>query len=578
LRLIKKHTMHTDQQEKEEEVEDCPICNESLPKLASKLVRMTCCGKGMHIKCRNDMNASCMTDTQKNTCIMCRTNKPAAGSAGDEEEIERLRRWVEKGKAWAQSMLGKKYYDGEGVDQSYQQARELFELSATQGNVEAQFSLGVMYDEGQGVDQSYERAAEYYEAAARQGMVGAQYNLGALYANGQGVEQSFETAREWWMKSAEQGQESAIKVLQALDEHEGRTTPSFTPPKRCSTCDAPKTPTHKLKNCKCKGTQYCNSTCQKSHWKSHKKEHGRLCKEMKLKNTEGEMKDEVVVEEEEGETKETMTADSPQQEEEEDVCPVCIEVLQKDTHKFLRNLCCGKGIHKWCSEGIQVSSLSHEQKNTCPLCRTKYPESDKDEIKQLCPWVEKGKAWAQCMLGQKYRDGEGVEQSYQRAAELYELAARQGHASAQYALGVLYQHGQGVDQSYERAKEYYEAAARQGVVNAQYNLGALYANGHGVEQSFETARAWWMRAAEQGEQSAIEELQILDKHEGRTTPSFIPKPIECASCYRPHDPSEHKLRPCNRCHRVYYCGRECQVKHWKTEFQGHKQRCNKKAK
>ena len=33
------------------------------------------------------------------------------------------------------------------------------------------------------------------------------------------------------------------------------------------------------------------------------------------------------------------------------------------------------------------------------------------------------------------------------------------------------------------------------------------------------------------------------------------------SCYmyRPHDPSEHKLRPCNGCHHIYYCGKECQV-------------------
>ena len=112
------------------------------------------------------------------------------------------------------------------------------------------------------------------------------------------------------MKSAEQGDENAIKGLQELDKMEGRTTSSFTPPKRCSTCDTPKTSTHKLRNCKCKGAQYCNAKCQKSHWKSHQKEHRRLCKEMKLKNTEGEMKDEVVVEEEEeeAEKKETTTA------------------------------------------------------------------------------------------------------------------------------------------------------------------------------------------------------------------------------------------------------------------------------
>jgi len=381
------------------------------------------------------------------------------------------------------------------------------------------------------------------------------------------------------VKAAEQGDENAIKGLQGLDKAKGRTTPSFTPPKRCSTCDAPKTSTHKLRNCKCKSAQYCNAECQKSHWKSHQKEHRRLCKELKLKNTEGEMKNEVVAveeEEEEGETKETMTADSPQQQEEEDMCPVCIEAVQKDSSKFLRMICCGKGMHKWCYEGIKVSSLSDEQKSSCPLCRTKYPCSNEEEVEQLHPWVEKGKAWARFVLGCKYENGKGgVEQSYQRAAELYELSATQGWASAQYNLGIMYEEGQGVDQNNERAVEYYEAAARQGKASAQYNLGGLYCNGQGVEQSNETAREWWMKAAEQGVENAIKNLQWLDEIEGRTTPSFTPTPFECATCYRPHDPSEHKLRPCKRCHRVYYCGKECQVKHWKLEINGHKQMCNK---
>ena len=40
-------------------------------------------------------------------------------------------------------------------------------------------------------------------------------------------------------------------------------------------------------------------------------------------------------------------------------------------------------------------------------------------------------------------------------------------------------------------------------------------------------------------------LQQLDQIEGRTTPSFISYThlFECATCYRPHDPSEHKLKP-----------------------------------
>ena len=167
------------------------------------------------------------------------------------------------------------------------------------------------------------------------------------------------------------------------------------------------------------------------------------------------------------------------------------------------------------------------------------------------------------------------EQSYQRAAELYELSASQGWANAQFNLGNMYRKGQGVDQNYERAAEYYEAATRQGYAEAQNSLGTLYANGRGVERSIETAREWWMKSAEQGVEPAIKGLQQLDEIEGRTTPSFTPTPFECATCYRPHDLSEHKLRPCKRCHRVYYCGKECQVEHWKAETNGHKKRCNK---
>jgi len=570
--------MQTNQQEEEED--DCPICNESLPTLSSKVARMTCCGKGTHEKCRNDMLKSSMSDTQKNQCIMCRTKHTAAGS---KEEIDQLRRWVEKGKAWAQSLLGDRYHQGRGVDQSYQQAKELYDLAASQGDAHAQFRLGIQYNNGQGVDQSYEKAAEYYEAAAKQGDADAQSNLGVLYANGQGVEQSFATARAWWMKSAEQGEEDAIKNLQTLDKEEGRTTPSFTPPKRCFTCDTPETPTHKLNDCPCFGAQYCNAKCQTSNWKSHKKEHRRLSKELKLKSTEGEMKDEVVEEEQEGEKKETASVDSQEQEqkkkkEEEDVCPVCIEALQKDVTKFSRMTCCGKGMHIWCLKGIEASSLSREQRNTCPLCRTKRPRSDEEYVEQIRLWVEKGKAWAQSMLGEKYCTGNDVDQSYQRAKELLELAASQANVMAQSNLGVMYANGLGVDQSYARAAEYYEPAAKQGLASAQYKLGLLYYKGQGVEQSNETAREWWMKAAEQGSEQAIKALQMFDKDEGRTTPSFIPKPFECATCYRRHDPLEHKLRPCKGCHQVFYCGKECQGIHWKAKLNGHKQKCASTAK
>ena len=61
-----------------------------------------------------------------------------------------------------------------------------------------------------------------------------------------------------------------------------------------------------------------------------------------------------------------------------------------------------------------------------------------------------------------YEEGRGCEQNYERAAEWFEKAARQGHAGAMLNLGNLYRDGQGVPQSYERAAELYKQSAAQG--------------------------------------------------------------------------------------------------------------------
>ena len=47
-----------------------------------------------------------------------------------------------------------------------------------------------------------------------------------------------------------------------------------------------------LRNCKCKGAQYCNNTCYRAHWKEHKAEHNRLVKLVKLLPSKCETKEE----------------------------------------------------------------------------------------------------------------------------------------------------------------------------------------------------------------------------------------------------------------------------------------------
>ena len=54
----------------------------------------------------------------------------------------------------------------------------------------------------------------------------------------------------------------------------------------------------------------------------------------------------------------------------------------------------------------------------------------------------------QYALGLRYANGDGVEQSFVKAAEWFRLAAEAGHAAAQKNLGLLYASGKGVTQDY----------------------------------------------------------------------------------------------------------------------------------
>ena len=75
---------------------------------------------------------------------------------------------------------------------------------------------------------------------------------------------------------------------------------------------------------------------------------------------------------------------------------------------------------------------------TCPFCRAKTPTSDEKAVEQLRPWVKKKKVWALHMMGQAYREGKGVKQSYEMARMLFEQAAQQGYVTAMCHLGAMY--------------------------------------------------------------------------------------------------------------------------------------------
>ena len=74
-------------------------------------------------------------------------------------------------------------------------------LAAEQGDAEAQTILGVKYANGDGVPENDAEAVKWYRLAAEQGAADARYNLGVMYASGEGVLRSGAAAADWYYKA-----------------------------------------------------------------------------------------------------------------------------------------------------------------------------------------------------------------------------------------------------------------------------------------------------------------------------------------------------------------------------------------
>jgi hypothetical protein len=87
------------------------------------------------------------------------------------------------------------------------------------GDAYAQTILGVMYDEGQGVRQDYKTAVKWYKLAAEQGDALAQGNLGAMYAFGRSVLKDYLYAHMWSNIAATNGHDLDAKLREHFEKN-----------------------------------------------------------------------------------------------------------------------------------------------------------------------------------------------------------------------------------------------------------------------------------------------------------------------------------------------------------------------
>ena len=134
-----------------------------------------------------------------------------------EQQLEQqLLEHAEQGDAQAQYEVGRRFWNGDGVDQDHKQAADWFDRAARQGLAAAQCALGLCYERGDGVEQDMWQAAAWYQWAAQQDDAEAQLRLSECYEKGRGVPKDKEKAAEWLYKAAQHGGSYVKKWLKTL--------------------------------------------------------------------------------------------------------------------------------------------------------------------------------------------------------------------------------------------------------------------------------------------------------------------------------------------------------------------------
>ena len=130
---------------------------------------------------------------------------------------------AEQGMAIAQHNLALCYESGIGVETNPAEAFRWYTEAALQDYATAQNHLGLCYDTGIGTDINHENAVHWYMQAAEKGHSGAQLNLGLSYRNGEGVAKDLKLAKKWLQLSVNQGESRAQRALLSITLLEGET-------------------------------------------------------------------------------------------------------------------------------------------------------------------------------------------------------------------------------------------------------------------------------------------------------------------------------------------------------------------
>ena len=186
---------------------DCPICVIRLPSMGSGRRYMSCYGKILCTGCFHadvyDNHGNIITDEK---CPCCRTLVPT-----DEENIERLKKRMEVGDAYAFFTMGNYYSRGYyGLPQNSNSAKAVKMLH--KAGKFGYNNIGFAYAKGNGVERDTKMAKHYYELSAMEGNVVARHNLGANDYNAG----NYDRALKHFMIAVKGGHTQSVKDIQQM--------------------------------------------------------------------------------------------------------------------------------------------------------------------------------------------------------------------------------------------------------------------------------------------------------------------------------------------------------------------------
>ena len=129
----------------------------------------------------------------------------------DKKAVKIWKRAAELGNVSAMNGLAFNYFHGKGVKPDKKKAMQLYERASKTGNPRATCNLGLVLCE----HRRFEEAVQLFRLSAEQNFTDSLCMLGNCYLHGEGVEADLDEAKRWYARAAANGDERAIELLRS---------------------------------------------------------------------------------------------------------------------------------------------------------------------------------------------------------------------------------------------------------------------------------------------------------------------------------------------------------------------------